>query len=237
MISKINEVEKFNTKKFNELKTEKYWIAAQDTFVNNSDLGKTVHPQFLYSEVEKCGGMHNDICLAVGTRVMLRRNLDTPNGLVSGSMGTVEGFMWPILARRPRENGQLPDSVIIRFDDPDIALKMQNLSTSNGCIKIEPYSVVFQGKKGKTISRHMLPLIHCWAVTIHKMQSTTLNKAVVDLDCFGQGLEYVALSRVKTMEGLAVSRIATRRFFKNTIVCKDSLKELGIEFKALENEK
>ena len=79
---------------------------------------------------------------------MLQRNLDTRNGLVSGSMGTVEGFIWPVLARRPKENGQLPDSVLIRFDDPDIAPKMGNLSTADGCVKIQPCSVIFQGKKG-----------------------------------------------------------------------------------------
>jgi len=177
--------------------------------------------------------MQNDIELAIGTRVMLRRNMNVAKGLVSGSMGTVEGFIWPMLCRKQSKPGQMPDSVLVRFDDKDIAPLIPELATPDGCIKIKPCNVTFQAKKGKTISRLMLPLIHCWAVTIHKMQGATLTKAVVDLDCFGYALEYVALSRLKTMEGLAVSRININRFIKNTIVSKCSLKELGLNFRSI----
>lgn len=113
----------------------------------------------------------------------------------------------------------------------------QNFRTVDDCVNIEPCNVVFQGKKGKTVSRHMLPFIHCWDVTIHKMQGVTLDKAIVGLKCFNNGLEYVALSRVKTMQGLAVSRIDAGRFLRNSIVCKGSLRELGIEYRSLVNDK
>jgi len=39
------------------------------------------------------------------------------------------------------------------------------------------------------------------------MQRTILTKAVVDLDCFGNAIEFFTLSRIKTMTGFAVSRI------------------------------
>jgi ATP-dependent exoDNAse (exonuclease V) alpha subunit len=50
----------------------------------------------------------------------------------------------------------------------------------------------------------MIPLIHCWSVTIHKVQGLTLDRAVIELDCFGFYMEYVALSRLKTLSGLAI---------------------------------
>ncbi len=188
LISKNKEVHKHNDNMFNRLKTKKYRITPEDTYANNSDFGKKALATDLYSKIEKCGGMLNELRLAVGARVMLRKNLNVSYGLVSGSR---------IVA---------------------------------GCMKIEPASVRFQAKRGKTISRYMLPLILCWAVTIHKMQGATLEKAVVDLDCFGNALEYVALSRVKTILGLAITRINYARFIRNTIVCKKSLKELALPF-------
>lgn len=72
----------------------------------------------------------------------------------------------------------------------------------------------------------MIPLILSWAVTIHKMQGVTLEKAVVELDCFGHAMEYVALSRVKSLEGLAISSINFKRFESNKFTNTDALNEI-----------
>jgi hypothetical protein len=50
------------------------------------------------------------------------------------------------------------------------------------------------------------PLKLAWAITIHKSQGLTFEKAIIDsADAFAHGQTYVALSRCKTLEGVILS--------------------------------
>src|SRR5690606_36854523 len=50
------------------------------------------------------------------------------------------------------------------------------------------------------------PLKLAWAITIHKSQGLTFEKAIIDANLsFAHGQVYVALSRCKTLEGMVLS--------------------------------
>lgn len=67
-----------------------------------------------------------------------------------------------------------------------------------------------------------IPLIHSWAITIHKAQGVTLEMADIDAgsNIFECGQTYVALSRVKSLDGLYLSGFNPQKIKVNEKVQK-----------------
>lgn len=117
--------------------------------------------------------------LKVGAQVMLLTNLDTDSGLANGSVGIVTGF--------------------VKMIGPSVKF-------SNGCERILERNEFTIEEGGRVLaSRTQYPLRLAYAITAHKSQGMTLDKIEVFLaKVFEYGQAYVALSRVKTVDGLFI---------------------------------
>lgn len=82
------------------------------------------------------------------------------------------------------------------------------LATNGRRIKVEPHSWSLN-EDGKTKAEAtQLPLRLAWAITIHKSQGMSLDAAELDLSkTFTPGMGYVALSRVRTLDGLYIKGV------------------------------
>jgi hypothetical protein len=72
-------------------------------------------------------------------------------------------------------------------------------------IPVVPVTARWEASPGRNCSRSQFPLAIAYGVTIHKSQGLTLERAVIDLGEreFATGLSFVAMSCVKTLQGLA----------------------------------
>jgi len=134
--------------------------------------------------------------LKIGTHVMCIANidLDSINQIANGSQGIIIGF----------ENG-LP---LVKFNN------------INEPIVIGRY--VWNSESNKNICVSQIPLIYAWAITIHKAQGVTLDGAIMDIgkNIFEYGQTYVALSRVKSLEGLYLTSFDYTKIMANPKVKK-----------------
>ncbi len=139
----------------------------------------------------------NELKLKVGARVMCIINLDMDNEICNGSQGIVENIV------NDSENNM--KIILVKFD--------------NG-IKKEISKHGWQSEVYPNIVMYQFPLVLAWAITIHKIQGATLDKAIMDIgdSIFEYGQTYVALSRIKKLEGLYLTALNINKIKVNPVV-------------------
>ena len=127
-----------------------------------------------------------------GAQVMFVRNDPSPEKrYFNGKIGTIVHM-----------SGK---AIRIQCTDDDAAIDVEPVTWENIEYQLDRERLEIKENKIGTFSQ--FPLRLAWAITIHKSQGLTFDRAVIDAQsAFAHGQVYVALSRCRTLEGMVFSR-------------------------------
>ncbi len=107
------------------------------------------------------------------------------------------------------------DCIFVRCENDENLIKVEKAEWQN--VKYSLDEETREISETITGSFTQFPLKLAWAITIHKSQGLTFEKAIIDARAaFAHGQVYVALSRCKTLEGMVLNAPLTPRCFINS---------------------
>ena len=198
------EADNYNNLKFKSVNSKEYKLFAIDGVYKGEKLVETpthAKEENILKRIDVVCSAEKSISLKIGARVMLLVNLDFDKGLINGSCGNVKEID--------------EDFILVEFD--------------NGtCSKITRHDFEFYNNDVLIAVRRQFPLRLAYGITIHKSQGMSLDELVVDCSrIFEKGQAYVALSRIKTLEGLYLHNFSFEKVMVDEKV-KDFYETLNI---------
>ena len=152
------------------------------TFICQYEFGKTVkeeNKEYLKALMMEQSDIDEEIVLSSKCQVMLKVNMPELR-LANGSRGIILGF------------GPVTGYPIVQFLD-------------GRYMEIAPHTWEIEEGKERILKRQ-IPLQLAFAISFHKSQGSTLEYVIIDIgrEVFEYGQTYVALSRVKSLDGLFI---------------------------------
>ncbi|HKK41162.1 MAG TPA: helix-turn-helix domain-containing protein [Bacteroidales bacterium] len=184
---------------------------SQAQSINNSKLDKLHGKAHSYNAIVKDDFPEfsypnsPELVLKEGAQVMFVKN--DPSGeklFFNGKIGKVESFD--------------DDKIIVKCPDDDFPIMVEMAEWQNMKYTLNEETREIEETIIGTFSQYPLKL--AWAITIHKSQGLTFDRAVIDARAaFAHGQVYVALSRCRTLNGLVLSsRIHSGSIIGNRVI-------------------
>ena len=153
---------------------------------------------------DEARGLDSVVFISKHSKVMLTSNLWQQTGLCNGATGTIQDIIYTNNHTPPA----LPVSVLVEFEKykgPPF------ISEHPTWVPIPP--ITFEWTTTCRHSRRQLPLRLSYAMTIHKSQGQTLDKAVIDIGDKERtvGLTFVALSRLRQLNHCLIQPMPYQR--------------------------
>lgn len=209
IFSTNQEADNYNTFKFNSVQKPLFVFNSNDKIhrkrstinvdKNNLDERLTKFDLLTLETFDKSCKAPCALELKEGCRVMLLKNLNFNKGLINGATGT-------IIELRKNKEGKVEEDeevILVQFD--------------NGIEEVISKHIFEAYRDGEVvISREQYPLRLAYGITIHKSQGMTLDKLIVDCNrIFECGQAYVALSRIKSIDGLYLKSFNPQKVWAN----------------------
>lgn len=164
--------------------------------INNAELKKIKEKSFKYTaEIKGSFPTNNfpvdtELELKKGAKVMFVKNdTEQPRRFYNGKIGEITYI----------DN----EYIMVKCPGEEEAIYVEAVTWENTTYTVNQQTTELEEKV--TGSFTQIPLRPAWAITIHKSQGLTFDKAIIDAgEAFAPGQVYVALSRCRTLEGIVL---------------------------------
>jgi hypothetical protein len=149
---------------------------------------ETYKPDIVDDFPDKIYPVEQNLQLKVGAQIMFVKNdLSLEKRYFNGKMGFIKSLS--------------KDEILVHFPDENLTIEVEKYEWQNIRYKVNEMTKEIDEDVLGTFVHYPIKL--AWAITVHKSQGLTFDKAALDVSqVFLPGQAYVALSRLRSLKGL-----------------------------------